>query len=124
MFIWILFLHWVGDFLLQSGKVAAKKHKDFSVLCDHICIYWAVLGIGTAFSLPWGHDTIPWIGGDVNWMAFMVINCFAHLALDFGSSKLTAYLYSKNRIHDFFTVIGFDQFLHVALLYLTYTWLT
>jgi len=120
MFIWILFLHWIGDFVLQSGKMAAKKHKDFEVLLDHILMYMLVIGFGSLFVFD--HSIKLW-GWPVCSAVFMIINSFAHLVLDFVSSKVTAYLYSKHRIHDFFTVIGFDQFLHITILYLTYIWL-
>jgi len=40
---WILFIHWVADFLCQTDKMAINKSKDWCALVDHSMVYGFVL---------------------------------------------------------------------------------
>ncbi len=117
LLIWILFTHFVADFIFQTRYVAENKSKDVGVLFEHIMIYGGVstLMIIAALFLSVGFSYIVY----KTVAAFVAINMIAHFITDFFTSRATSYLYKQERIHAFFVVIGFDQFLHVVVLILT-----
>lgn len=95
----VLFLHWIGDFVLQSDWMAKNKSKSNKVLLIHTSVY----------CLP-----LLWFG----WK-FALINMALHTVTDFFTSRATSKLYASGKIHWFFVVIGFDQFIHTTCLILT-----
>jgi hypothetical protein len=52
-----------------------------------------------------------------------LLNGLAHFGIDAVTSRITSKLFSQGKTHEFFTVIGFDQFLHLALAVVTLAWL-
>lgn len=99
----ILALHFIGDFLLQSDRMSKNKSKSLRWLSAHICVYTLAL-------TPLG-------------LTFAMVNGFAHLCIDYGTSKATSRLWEAKKTHWFFVVIGADQLVHYALLFWTYTML-
>ena len=53
-------------------------------------------------------------------ISFVLCNTVAHFFTDYLTSRVTSSLYKENKIHEFFAVIGFDQFIHIATLCGTY----
>lgn len=96
----IFFFHWVSDFVLQSNDMATKKSSSVKWLSIHVSVYM----------LPFF-----WFG----WQ-FALINAAVHWIVDFFTSKATSYYWQKNEMHWFFTVVGFDQLLHMVTLFGTY----
>ncbi len=102
----ILFLvgvHWLADFVFQNDDMALKKSRSIKWLAFHVLVYssfYAILG----------------------WQ-FVLITYACHFVTDFVSSRLTARLVHLPSKHWFFVVIGADQALHMAQLFLTYNWL-
>lgn len=99
--IYILLLHWVADFLLQTDKMALGKSSSLKWLGYHTGVYTLTLAVGTLHPL------------------FALINGLTHFCIDFVTSKINKDLWERNRRHTFFVMIGFDQFLHTAILLLT-----
>jgi hypothetical protein len=97
--IFILFLHWIGDFILQSDWMAKNKSKSNKALLIHTSVYCLPL-----FIFGW---------------KFALINMILHTITDYFSSRVSSKLYAKNEIHWFFVVVGLDQFIHTACLILT-----
>ena len=95
----ILWLHFIGDFILQNDKMALNKSKN---------LFWLIIH-GIVYSLPF-----VFLG-----FAYMVITGILHILVDYISSKLTSYLWAKQERHWFFVIIGLDQSIHLTLLYLT-----
>ncbi len=95
----VIWLHFLGDFILQSDKMAQNKSKSLKWLTIHICVYTLPL-----FVLGW---------------RFALINGLAHWVVDFFTSKATSKLWEKKEVHYFFVVIGFDQALHMTIMFLT-----
>ena len=95
----ILFLHFLGDFILQSDWMAKNKSRSFKALFFHICWY----------SLPFAVVSLP----------YALINAVLHGIVDAITSRLTSYYYKKGDNHNFFVVIGLDQFIHYACLLIT-----
>lgn len=113
--IYVLFLHWIGDFMLQSRWMANNKSHDLSALGCHVWLYTAMLGSGVFITGRYERIDFVWFCG---------VNALLHFTTDFFTSKATSYLWKKERVKDFFSVVGFDQFLHtVALIVTVQKWL-
>lgn len=95
----LIWLHFLGDFILQTNKMAINKSKDNKYLLLHCTVY-----------------TIPlfWFG----WV-FALINGVAHFITDYFTSRATSHLHSKGERHWFFVVIGLDQAIHITTLVVT-----
>ena len=102
--IYLLFVHWVADFVCQTDNMAKNKSNNFNYLLLHIAEYTGVFTFLTG----------AWFAPE-----FIIINCAAHLLIDYATSKLNSYLWQKQQIHYFFVSIGFDQLLHLSLMVYT-----
>lgn len=95
----VLFVHWIADFVLQTSKQATNKSSSNYWLGMHILTYTACMCVfGFKFAL---------------------INGGIHFFVDYVTSRLGKYFREKNQTHNFFAVIGFDQFVHTAVLIYT-----
>jgi len=126
LLILIFFTHFVADFMLQTDKMAKGKSSSNRWLTYHILAYSAVL------LLVFG----PW---------YALLNGLAHWVTDYFTSRASGKQWKKAamyqaiiadpttgvdvktwatennayHVHWFFVVIGFDQFLHAAILIIT-----
>lgn len=100
----LLFAHWVADFVCQTNYMAQGKSKSIWILSYHILAYSCI------FTL-----LAP---AEVNW-SYLLFNFLAHWIVDLVTSRVTSKLWEMKQVHWFFTVIGFDQLLHTALLLCT-----
>ena len=96
----ILFAHWVVDFVLQPNWMAQGKSKAYLPLLSHAAAYTLVLALVHPL--------------------WAIINGVLHLVVDYFTSRISAKLYAKGDIHNFFVVIGLDQFIHAITLLTTY----
>lgn len=91
----IIWLHFIGDFVLQSDKMAINKSSSIAWLTGHVLVY----SVPFALFFEW---------------KFLVLNFLAHFVIDFFSSKATSILWKKDKRHWFFVIIGLDQALHFS----------
>lgn len=98
--LWLLTVHFVADFILQSDWMALNKSKRLDALLLHVTVYSACF--------------LPFYG-----LAFAGITCLLHFAQDFVTSRINAKLWQANQRHWFFVAIGADQLLHYYLLAMT-----
>lgn len=106
-FIVLLLAHWIGDYLLQTNNMALKKHGSLKWLSLHVLVYATVLLILCNLVFSWQIA-----------LGYAVINSLLHWITDFFTSKLAAQYHSNRRI--FYSILGFDQFVHMACLYWSY----
>ena len=99
----LIFTHWVADFAFQSDSMAIKKSSSNIWLGFHVMTYII------AFLWVWN-------------VQFLVANALIHFGVDYVTSRATSYLWGKEDRHNFFVMIGFDQFIHISTLILTYSW--
>lgn len=100
LIIYLLFLHWLADFVLQSDYIAQNKSKNNKALSFHCVVYYLVFLFGTLnfwFALGLG---------------------LIHFPVDYITSRLNAKLYKAGKNHEFFVSIGFDQFIHMVTILL------
>jgi hypothetical protein len=101
---YLLAVHWVADFVLQTDEMALKKSTSNRWLTDHVAVYTCALAFLTLS---------PW---------FALINGFLHWGTDYVTSRWTTRLWKAERRHDFFVAIGVDQLVHTTTLVLTAYW--
>ena len=113
MIFYVLFAHWVADFIFQDEEWATSKSKNIFALLKHVSMYAFVM---TLFLMPL--------------MSFMSIILFAywifmtHFIIDFITSKIVSNKFANkhlgSKIPNFgaFTIIGFDQWLHYVTIFL------
>lgn len=130
LILWVIFAHWVADFICQTNWMASNKSKQWDALLEHVCVYSSVMVLLTCLILA----------DPIGVLVFAMITFVAHFITDAITSRITSKLfmgqfqilelYPLNRVamkpafslHWFFVVIGFDQFLHYAQLFLTLAW--
>ena len=99
MITFILFMHFIADFVLQTDAMAKNKSTSNKFLAHHVFVYNAVMCL-------------------FGWQ-FALVNSASHFAIDWCTSRVSSKMWKAGRTHDFFVVIGFDQFLHMAILVAT-----
>jgi hypothetical protein len=119
LILWLLFAHWFADFFCQTNWMAVNKSKDTWALASHVFVYSVIMGV-----FFW----VVTLDFHKAW-AFCCFMYCTHFAIDFVTSRLTSRLFAqwfmcntvnvddvqpRPTLHNFFVVIGFDQFLHFA----------
>jgi hypothetical protein len=99
----LIWIHFIADFILQSDTMALNKSKSVKWLLIHAAVYAIPF-------LIWGP-------------LFCMMAFITHAVIDFFTSKGTSWLWQRNQRHWFFTLIGFDQALHLTMLFLLWGWL-
>jgi len=118
-FLFIIFVHWVSDFVLQTQHMSTRKSSSNYYLTLHVVIYSFATILGWALVLPL--LGIHLYSGPV-WLAFLLI-FVTHWITDYFTSRRTSKLYKEEKYHDFFVVIGFDQVLHYVQLLLIFNYI-
>lgn len=96
LFIAVIWIHFIADFVFQCDKMALNKSKSIPWLSAHCAIYGlCFIVFGWAVALCAG---------------------LSHYVIDFFTSRANAALWKANERHWFFTMIGFDQALHLTVL--------
>lgn len=114
MIYYILFLHWLADFVFQTNNMAKNKSSSFGWLSIHGVEYLCVMVLGLAMLHPHSASWLHWC------LLYAAVNTGWHFIIDFFTSKLSSRLYKQGKIHEFFVVIGFDQLLHTVILIYSY----
>ena len=99
----LIWIHFIADFGLQNDKMSLNKSSSNKWLAIHCLVY----------SIP-----LLWWG----WK-FALINGVLHFVVDWVTSRGTTKLWLMNERHWFFVLIGFDQAIHLTLLYQIKIWL-
>lgn len=97
-------LHFYGDFYFQSNNMAVNKSTSWKWLGIHAAVYTLILAASFIAKVSW---------------EFVLINGFCHFWIDAASSKVTKFYWNKKDYHNFFVVVGFDQFIHNIILLVT-----
>lgn len=110
MLIFILLMHYLCDFVLQTKWQAENKWEKADALFWHITTYSVVFGLATIIVLP----------NLLTVITFTLTTFVFHAITDLFTSKFThKYFFETKNNHHAFAVIGFDQVLHYIQLYIT-----
>lgn len=117
----LVLFHFIADFLLQNDWMGLGKSKKLLPLFIHSLVYSGAMTLflcGMSFGL--------FMFGAFDFLVpiyFFIIMFVSHFVIDFISSRVNKYLYENNEIRIFFNVIGFDQYLHYLVLFLSINFL-
>lgn len=117
--LFIIFVHWVSDFVLQTHHMSTRKSSSNYYLTLHVIVYTFSTIVLWSFILPL--LSVKLAAGPV-WLAFLLI-FVTHWITDYFTSRRTSKLYKEEKYHDFFVVIGFDQVLHYTQLLLIFNYI-
>lgn len=96
----IVWLHFLGDFIFQTDKMALNKSKSVRWLTIHVL----------AYSVPFFY---------FGWR-YALLNASLHWTVDFATSRATSWAWKKEKRGLFFKIIGLDQALHLTCLFFTF----
>ncbi len=116
IFPYLLFGHFIADFVFQSRKMAINKSSSIFWLSYHVIVYTIVLGFIVSPFFIWYYNADVFLQ---KLIIFMLVNGVLHWITDFFSSKLSSYFYEKSQ-KMFWTVVGFDQWIHNTCISLTF----
>lgn len=111
--IFLLFIHWIGDYRFQYKNMALGKGKSLYWLTIHVLIYLLILTIGVFilyFLMNFEFIKV---------CKFLIVNGLLHWITDFFTSRLANYYRERNDDRHYW-VSGFDQFIHSSTLLYTY----
>ena len=116
--IYVMFTHYIGDFILQTAWMANGKSKSLKPLATHIAVYTSTLILmGIPLTIINAY-TIALPLFFAWWVVYCVVNGLCHFATDFVTSKASSKAYADGNIRKFWAIIGFDQFIHMATFWL------
>jgi hypothetical protein len=110
IFGFILLIHFLADFALQTHEQASKKSSSLVHLHQHVMTY----------SLTWLFAIWIWTSNIESALVFWVITYAAHFATDFVTSRAAKTYFDQQDYHNGFVVVGADQVLHYIQLVLTF----
>lgn len=113
----IILGHFIADFICQAEQWAVNKSKSNDALIDHTVTYSLVFGAFFLFFIS--HDFVKVV-------TFITVTFICHTITDYITSRIVSKKFARKEfgspIPNFgaFTMIGFDQVLHYAQLFLTF----
>lgn len=102
--VFLMSLHFIGDWLLQTSWMAMNKSRSWIALGTHVLVY------SLTFLLPLG-------------VTFAVVTGLLHFLVDAITSRITSAFWSKHNYRFFFLTIGVDQLIHLYALVWVAVWL-
>lgn len=99
LIVFIIWLHFFGDFVLQTDQMALNKSKSNYWLLFHVTVYALPLLV-----LGW---------------RYALFNAGAHMVVDYFTSRINSKLWKEKKVHYFFVGVGADQAIHMTILLLT-----
>jgi hypothetical protein len=106
--VYLLLVHWIADFVLQTNEQATTKSSSIEALCKHTVTYSAVWVMALAL-----------IGGGWMSVVFGLITFITHTTQDYFTSRWVKHYFDKRNYHNGFVVIGLDQILHYIQIVVT-----
>jgi hypothetical protein len=115
-----MFVHFFGDFIMQTDEMAKGKSTSIYWLTMHVLAYsktmicFAVVFVIAYFFITNENVDVIMI------LPYIAINMGLHWVTDYFTSKQTSKLWAQQKVHEFFVMIGLDQFIHATCLIGTY----
>lgn len=108
--LYILLIHFLADFGLQTHDQAVNKSSSYKWLMYHTFVY----------SLIWFLASYIVLSDIQNAFYFAFITLITHSITDYITSRIGKPFWDRKDMHNGFVVVGFDQILHYIQLYLTF----
>lgn len=116
IFIFIIIMHWIADFVFQAEEWSLGKSKKWTPLLKHTSTY----------SILWMLPVWLMTGDVIGSFYFVLVTFIAHTITDYITSRVVSKKFEKgyygSPIPNFgaFSTIGFDQVLHYVQLIVTW----
>jgi len=114
-FPFILMIHYVADFRMQSRHIAETKSKCNKSLSIHVLLYVATFLIAGLVHFVTGNKVDVW-----KFAEYVIINGLLHWLTDYITSRESTKAYQNSDMEKFWNIIGFDQLIHGVTLYTTW----
>ena len=116
LFIFMLLIHFLADFGLQTHEQATKKGEGTSFynkwLFYHVGVYTLIWSVALLIlPLPAVENPV------VRWVLFTVYVFITHYITDWITSRTSKPFFSNGDFHNGFVVVGFDQLVHYLTLF-------
>jgi hypothetical protein len=114
VFIFILLIHFLADFGLQTHQQATLKSSEEKFLFYHVGVYsviWFVAILSYGFAAE-------------NALLFTLVTFLFHYLTDWITSRVGKPFWKNDDFHNGFVVVGFDQLLHYIQLIMTWKLIT
>lgn len=108
LFVYMILIHYLADFGLQTSQQAENKSSDDLFLFYHVGVY----------SLTWLLALSPLLGFG-NALVFSLLTFLCHYWTDYFTSRIGKPFWAKKDFGNGFKTVGFDQMLHYIQLYYT-----
>lgn len=115
--IYILFLHLIADYVIQSNKININKSKNIYWLLIHVFFYFSCFFIGLFFLYTFEKS-----------LTYSLVNAIIHFIVDFFTSRTIGIFYErvdlnlkKEKLDLYYPILilGIDQFFHTTFLIIT-----
>jgi NhaP-type Na+/H+ or K+/H+ antiporter len=106
---YLLLVHYIADFIVQSQKSAENKSHSFRALWEHIFSYYAFSLVSICLPALLISPTNTLNIGLIYYVACVSV---LHMITDFFTSKFNAKMYKSKKTKLFWVGIGGDQLLH------------
>lgn len=113
IFLYILLIHFLADFGLQTHEQATLKSTSVKWLSYHVGVY----------SLIWFIASYTYFLDFEKALRFFFITFLAHFLTDYATSRIGKPYWDKKDLHNGFVIVGLDQVLHYIQLYYTFKFL-
>jgi hypothetical protein len=100
--IFVLLIHFLADFGLQTHEQATNKSTSIKWLTYHVGVY----------SIVWLLASLFYFGDFRIALIFSTITFICHWVTDWLTSRIGKPFWDKQDFHNGFVVVGFDQVLH------------
>ena len=107
--LFVLLIHFLADFGLQTNEQATNKSSSIKYLAYHVGVYSLIWLIAAWFYFDYF----------ILALAFSAITFIFHFATDYVTSRVGKPYWAKQDLHNGFVIVGFDQVLHYIQLFLT-----
>ena len=111
--VYILIIHFLADFALQTNDQAFFKSTDIKHLQRHVLTY----------SLVWLLASYSLFGSVLLSISFASLTYAAHFITDYVTSRVGKSFWESKDYHTGFVVVGADQIAHYLQLIFTYLWI-
>ena len=119
VYLYIILVHWIGDFVLQTNAMAQNKSISNGWLTKHVIVYSMVtniLWLPIIFVMQLKLNSFDYF--------FAMLLIFSlHWVTDYITSRLNSKYWRLKKIHEFFVSVGFDQVLHYFQLFLVFKYI-
>jgi hypothetical protein len=117
LFIYILFLHYLADFIFQPYELSIRKSESYFALLNHVVIYTCTIYLGLLFVVSLECA-----------IKFAALNFIFHFLVDWATSRVISDnssrllldpdaskpIHKRLQLWGPISLLGFDQFLHQA----------